>query len=72
MSVSGVRCCLGQDLAEGGGFCCCPYRLLGWLIECLFQLAVDAADRGLVEACGLLLLRGEELAGDHGEPQRPG
>ena len=35
-------------------------------------MALDTADRGLVEACELLLFRGEGLAGDRGEPQRPG
>jgi len=69
-SVLGVGGCLGQDLLQSGGFCCCPYRLLGWLIDSLFHVALDAVDRGLVKAGGLLSHGGEDPAGGHGEPQR--
>jgi hypothetical protein len=53
-------------------FRCCPYRPLCCQIKCLFQVALDAADRGLVEAGGLPLFGDEGLIGGYGEPQRPG
>jgi hypothetical protein len=53
-------------------FRCCPYRPLCCQIKCLFQVALDAADRGLVEAGGLPLFGDEGLIGGNGEPQRPG
>ncbi len=72
MSVLRVGGCLGQDLVEGSGFCCCPYRLLGWLIDGLVHVALNAVDRGLVQAGGLVSRRGEDPAGGYGEPQGAG